>query len=184
VSRNIGLVGMMGAGKTTVARLVADALGRRAVDTDEEIEAWVGKPIPVIFAEAGEPGFRTLERQVVEELARFSDLVISLGGGAVLRDDNVASLLLSGVLVELRASPDVLVERLRAEAGGRPLLAGDDLDATVRATLAERGDRYAEVTDLTVDADQPPEDVAREIVAWTLTAGDVLTPSEHEQVMP
>lgn len=183
MSRNIALVGMMGAGKTTVARLVAEALGRRAVDTDDEIVRWVGKPVPAIFAETGEAGFRDLERQVVGELARFTDLVLALGGGAVLDADNVANLLLTGVIVELRATPEVLVERLRAEADGRPLLAGDDLDATVRRTLAERAGRYDEVSDLTVDAGRPPTDVAREIVGWALSAGDVLTPSEHEQVM-
>jgi shikimate kinase len=183
VSRNIALIGMMGAGKTTVAQLVAAALGRRAVDTDAEIERWVGEPIPVIFAGRGEHAFRDLERQVVEELAKLDDLVLSLGGGAVLRDDNVASLLLTGVLVELRATPEVLVRRLRGDGGGRPLLAGDDLEATVRRTLDERAVRYAAVADLTVDADRPPDEVARDILDWTLTAGDVLTPSEHEQVM-
>ena len=182
MSRNIALLGMMGAGKTTVATLVADSLGRTPVDTDAEIERWVGDPIPVIFATRGEAVFRDLERQVVEELAKLDDLVLSLGGGTVLRDDNVASLTLTGVLVELRARPEVLVERLRKEGDGRPLLAGD-LDLQLRKTYEERADRYAEVADLTVDAEQPPAEVARAIVDWTLTAGDVLTPSEHEQVM-
>lgn len=182
MSRNIALLGMMGAGKTTVASLVADALGRTAVDTDAEIERWVGEPVPVIFATRGEAAFRDLERRVVEELAKLDDLVLALGGGTVLRDDNVASLVLTGVLVELRARPEVLIERLRDQSDGRPLLAGD-LDTQLRATYEARADRYAEVADLTVDAEQPPEQVAREIIDWTLTAGDVLTPSEHEQVM-
>ncbi|MBW3659039.1 MAG: shikimate kinase [Actinobacteria bacterium] len=182
MSRNIALLGMMGAGKTTVAALVADALGRTAVDTDAEIERWVGDPIPVIFATRGEAVFRDLERQVVEELAKLDDLVLALGGGTVLRDDNVASLALTGVLVELRARPEVLIERLRSGSDGRPLLTGD-LDTQLRKTYDERADRYAEVADLTVDAERPPAEVARAIIDWTLTAGDVLTPSEHEQVM-
>ena len=87
MSRNICLVGMMGAGKSTVAELVGARLGRLVADTDDEIRGWSGRSIPEIFAEHGEPGFRELERQVVEELPTFHDLVIALAGGAVLRDD-------------------------------------------------------------------------------------------------
>jgi shikimate kinase len=183
LSRNLALYGMMGAGKTTVGRLLADRLGRRFADTDREIERWAGRPIPELFADLGEAGFRDLERQVIEELSRFHDLILSLGGGAVLSDDNVANLMLTSVLVELRATPDVLVARLRDQAGDRPLLAGDDLEATVRATLDGRAERYAAVADVTVDADQDPGTVVEEVLGWALQAGDVLTPSEHEQVM-
>lgn len=186
MSRSIALVGMMGAGKTTVATRLGERLGRGVIDTDVEIRTWTGRSIPELFAEAGEAGFRDLERQVVEEVAKIEDMVISLGGGAVLRDDNVASLLLTGVIVHLDASPEVLVERLRAadEATDRPLLAGsDDLETTVRATHAARADRYREVADLEVDADRDAEAVTQEILEWALRQGDVLTPSEHEQVM-
>lgn len=186
MSRNLCLIGMMGAGKTTVGQLLGDRLGRRVVDTDDEIRRWSGRSIPGLFAEHGEHGFREIERQVVEELTRFHDLVISLGGGAVLRDDNVASLLLTGVIVHLDASPEVLVERLRAAdaATERPLLAGSqDLEATVGATHATRVERYREVADLDVDADRAPDDIVQEILEWALKQGDVLTPSEHEQVM-
>lgn len=183
MSRNIALLGMMGAGKTTVAHLLGKRLGRGVADTDEEIRRWTGQSIPELFAEYGEAGFRDIERQIIEELSKLSDLVISLGGGAVLRDDNVASLLLTGVLVELRADPDTLIARLRdGQGAGRPLLAGD-LDQQVRATHAARADRYAGVADVTVDATQTPEAVVRDILEWALKAGDVLTPSEHEQVM-
>ncbi len=183
MSRNIALYGMMGAGKTTVAVRLGELLERRVVDVDAEIEAFAGDPIPVIFATQGEAGFRRIESRVVQEAARYTDLVVALGGGAVLADDNVADLALTGVLVELRTTPEVLVQRLRTEADGRPLLAGDDLPERVRAVVAERADRYAEVADLTVDAGQTPDAVARDILDWALTAGDVLTPSEHEQVM-
>jgi shikimate kinase len=148
---------MMGAGKTTVGRRLAEALGRRVVDTDDELRRWTGRSIPELFAEHGEPGFRALERQVVAELAKVPDLVISLGGGVVLDDDNVASLLLTGVIVHL----DVPVAttwwrgcRSAGEGADRPLLAGD-LEAQLRATHAAREDRYREVADLTVDASGP-----------------------------
>lgn len=183
MSRNIALYGMMGAGKTTVAVRLGELLGRRVVDVDAEIEAFTGDPIPVIFATQGEAGFRRIESRVVQEAAKYTDLVVALGGGAVLSDDNVADLTLTGVLVELRTTPEVLVQRLRTETDGRPLLAGDDLPVRVRQMVADRGERYAEVADLIVDAGQTPDAVARDILDWALTSGDVLTPSEHEQVM-
>lgn len=183
MSRNIALHGMMGAGKSTVAVLLAERLGRRVADTDGELRAWTGRSIPELFVAHGEAGFRDLERRVVEELSTFHDLVIALGGGAVLSDDNVASLLLTGVLVELRADPDVLVARLR-DSTDRPLLGTpDELERRVRETHAARAARYAEVADLTVDANRPPEQVVDDILAWAMAQGDVLTPSEHEQVM-
>ena len=186
MSRSIALVGMMGAGKTTIATRLGERLGRGVIDTDVEIRAWTGRSIPELFAQAGEAGFRDLERQVVEEVAKIEDMVISLGGGAVLRDDNVASLLLTGVIVHLDASPEVIVERLRAADAvtDRPLLAGkDDLEATVHATHAARVERYREVADLDVDADRDPDAIAQDILEWAVKQGDVLTPSEHEQVM-
>ena len=182
--RNLALFGMMGAGKTTVGREVARRLGRPFADTDAEIERWSGRRIPELFAAHGEAGFRQLERRVIVELARHHDLVLGLGGGTVLDDDNVADLLLSGVLVELRATPEVLIERLQDEADGRPLLAGGDLATRVRDTYAQRRDRYAEVADVHVDADAELEAVVTAVLDWAREAGDVLTPSEHEQVMP
>ena len=181
MSRNVCLVGMMGVGKSTVATLVGDRLGRRVADTDEEIRRWTGASIPELFESKGEAGFRELERQVVEELATYHDLVLSLGGGAVLRDDNVASLLLSGVIVHLDVDPDLLIARL-GDGADRPLLAGD-LAAQVHATHAARDARYRSVADVTVDASGSPAEVTDAVITWALAQGDVLTPSEHEQVM-
>lgn len=182
MSRNLCLSGMMGAGKTTVAARLGERLGRRVADTDEELRRWTGRSIPELFAAHGEDGFRELERRVIEELATFHDLVIALGGGAVLRDDNVASLLLTGVIVHLDAPAEVLVDRLTGDAD-RPLLADGDLAERVTSTLAGRHERYLDVADLTVDAARPVDEVVDEVVAWAMTVGDVLTPSEHEQVM-
>lgn len=181
MSRNVCLVGMMGVGKTTVAALLGDRLGRRVADTDEEIRRWTGASIPELFEARGEAGFRDLERQVIHELALYHDLVLGLGGGAVLRDDNVASLMLTGVLIHLDVPPAVLVTRL-GDASDRPLLAGD-LEAQVHATHAARDARYRDVADITFDASGTPAEVTEQIIVWALAQGDVLTPSEHEQVM-
>jgi shikimate kinase len=88
------------------------------------------------------------------------------------------------VLVELRTTPEVLLERLSTEADGRPLLAGEDLETRLRTTYTAREDRYAEVADVTVDAGRSVDEVVEDIVTFAREAGDVLTPSEHEQVMP
>ena len=189
MSRNICLVGMMGAGKSTVAELLGARLGRRVADTDDEVRGWTGRSIPELFMQHGEEGFRDLERHVVEELATFHDLVVSLGGGAVLRDDNVSSLLLTGVIVHLDVPVEVLVERLRdGGADDRPLLGAPggseaELLERLRSTAEARDPRYREVADVTMDASGPADQVAEDVIAWALAQQDVLTPSEHEQVM-
>lgn len=183
MSSNLALFGMMGVGKSTVGRVLAGRLGRPFADTDDEIVRWRATSIPEIFAEEGEEAFRVYESKVVRELATYQDLVIALGGGAVLADDNVADLSLTGALVELRLSEDALVDRLRSEADHRPLISGDDVEARVRATWAERADRYAEVADVTIEATGTPDDVAGRIVTWLLEHQDLLTPSEYEAIM-
>jgi shikimate kinase len=121
---------------------------------------------------------------VIRQLSAHTDLVLALGGGAVLADANVADLSLTGVLVELRATADTLAARLATETDDRPLLAdNDDLRKRIDEMIAERAGRYAEVADLTVDADQDPGAVVEQILAWLREHPDVLTPSEFEAVM-
>ncbi len=182
MSRSIALAGMMGSGKSTVARGVADRLGRGLADTDDEIERFVGLDIPTIFARHGEPWFRSAEHQVIREVAKIDDLVIALGGGAVLDEANVAELLLTGIVIYLEVPAQVLIDRLAADDGTRPLLTGD-LEHTVRTTLAAREPLYRQAADVIVDASGPAGEVVDDIVARALRLGDVLTPSEHEQVM-
>ena len=187
MSRSICLSGMMGAGKTTVAEVLGRRLGRGVVDTDAEIERWTGRSVAEIFAEDGEVAFRELERRIVTEVARVPDLVVALGGGTVLRDDAVADLLLGGVIVQLDVPVGVLADRLAPGRAERPLLRpGPDqspLHEVVEEVLAARRARYADVADLIVDAADEAEHVADRIIAWAMEAGDVLTPSEYEQVM-
>ncbi len=183
MSSNIALYGMMGVGKSTVGRILAGRLGRGFADTDDEVVSWQTRPIAQIFADEGEAGFRAYETTVVRELATYHDLVIALGGGAVLSDANVADLALTSVLVHMHADVEVLVDRLRAEAEHRPLISGDDVERRVRDTWADRADRYAEVADVTVDATTSPDAVVEQVVDWLLDNKDVLTPSEYEAVM-
>ncbi|MDX1511090.1 MAG: shikimate kinase [Nitriliruptorales bacterium] len=182
MSGNVALAGMMGVGKTTIGRALAGRLGRRLVDTDEEIVTWTGQDIPAIFAERGETGFRVLEREVVRRLSELDDLVIALGGGVVLSDDNVADLTLTGVIVGLTAPLDVLVERLEGFAD-RPLLDGD-LPGRLEQLLGERADVYAAASDVTIDAARSPDDVVEDILVWLRERPTVLTPSEFEAILP
>lgn len=184
MSRSIALAGMPGSGKSTIARLLADRLGRGLADTDVEIARHVGMSIPRIFAERGEAWFRAAEREVVREVARYEDLVIALGGGAVLDDANLTDLLLTGIVVHLDVPVEVLVERLATDGDGdeRPLLAGD-LPERLRELHTRRAPAYAEAADVVIDAARPAEVVVDDLLETLMGLGDVLTPSEHEQVM-
>ena len=185
MSRTIALTGMPGAGKSTVGALVAARLGRHFVDVDDEIERVLGRSIPTIVAEAGMAYFREYEHQMIRRLLRHDDIVVGLGGGAVLRDANVAELLLTGVLVHLEVPVDVLVARLTAddeEVSRRPLLAGDPA-AALQRLHDERATRYHDVAEAVVDGTGAPHEVAEVVLAWARQAGDVLTPSEHEVTM-
>ncbi len=149
-SRNIFLVGLMGAGKTTVARQLARRLGKTFYDTDHEIERRTGVRVQVIFEIEGEPGFRAREAQMVERLTALEDVVLGTGGGVVLKAENRAVLCARGFVVYLRAHPRDLYLRTRHDKS-RPLLATDDPLARLEELHRIRDPLYAEVADLTVD---------------------------------
>ena len=123
--RNIVLMGFMGTGKSSVGKRLASKLHLKFLDMDTLIEERAGKPIPRIFAEDGEPHFRTLERAVAEELSRQSGLVIACGGGVVLNPDNIRDYSRTGLVVCLTATPEVIFERT-SRARNRPLLEEQD----------------------------------------------------------
>lgn len=141
----------MGAGKTTIGRLLARRLKREFRDSDHEIEARCGVAIPVIFDIEGEAGFRAREAQVLEELCARSGLVLATGGGAVLARVNRRRLAGAGIVVYLHARPAELWQRLRRDRN-RPLLATGDPRAKLEALYAERDPLYREVADLVVES--------------------------------
>jgi shikimate kinase len=148
---NIYLVGMMGAGKTTVGRHLAKRFGRRFVDADHEIEARTGVSIPTIFEIEGEAGFRRREASAIAELSREHDLVMATGGGAVLDADNRSVLAASGLVVYLNAPPAMLYERTRHDRN-RPLLRVPDPRRKLEEIHAVRDPLYREVAHVVVDA--------------------------------
>lgn len=164
------LVGYRGCGKTTVGRLLADRLGWESVDTDDLIEEQAGKSIASIFAEEGEPAFRDLEAEVVGRVCERSDLVVSLGGGAVLREATRGRLHAAGPVVWLTASAETLAERIAGDATSgdrRPSLTRLSGLKEVRRVLAEREPIYQECANVAINADgRSPEMIATEILDW------------------
>lgn len=147
---NIFLVGLMGAGKTTVGRQLARQLGKRFVDSDHEIESRTGVRIPVIFEIEGESGFRKREEAVIDYLTAQCNLVLGTGGGAVLSSVNREHLKSRGTVVYLRGIPEHLFERTRHDRN-RPLLQTENPLAKLKTLFAERDPLYREVADIVVD---------------------------------
>jgi len=161
---NIVLVGMMGAGKTTVGRLLARRLKRTFYDSDEEIERRCGVRIPVIFDIEGEAGFRARETQVIAELCALERAVIATGGGAVLAEENRRRFSERGAVVYLHARPSQLWQRVRHDRN-RPLLATPDPEKTLEGLYALRDPLYREVADLVLDTGrQSAGSLAKEIL--------------------
>ena len=154
--RSLYLVGMMGSGKTSTGRPLAERLGYGFVDADAVIEQAAGCSIPEIFERDGEAGFRALESQVLNAIGQRHSLVVATGGGVVTQQENWG-LLHSGIVVWLDVVPEQLMQRLRADSTVRPLLQTDDPDAALNALLNRRRPLYAEA-DLTVVIDQETPD--------------------------
>ena len=164
----IVLVGFMGAGKTTVGRLLAAKLGVPFTDSDHVIEQRAGKPIARIFADDGEPAFRQLEHEVIVDRLRGADAVLALGGGAAARADTRAALAAAGVpVVYLRVSYAEAMRRVGGDRG-RPMLARTD----VARLHEDRDPLYARAATWSVDADgRSPEEIAGAILDHLASAG-------------
>lgn len=145
------LIGFMGAGKSTVGKLLADRLGFGFVDLDAAVEARAGRSIAEIFAEDGEPAFRALEHEALLEYADSYGLVIACGGGVVVDHANRAVLRESGTVVHLRVTAEEALARI-GDRSTRPLLSatgGGEMAATL--LLRARGTLYASTADITID---------------------------------
>ena len=159
----IVLCGMMGCGKTTVARALSDRLGWEWVDTDEWIVSRHGQ-ISEIFAQTGEAYFRDLETEAVRALPCGGPAVVSVGGGLVLKAENVRLLKAQGKIVYLQAEKETLQRRLEGDTT-RPLLAGEALSARLDELLSARSAIYEGAADIVVCVDRKtPAEIADEIV--------------------
>jgi shikimate kinase len=147
---NIFLVGLMGAGKTSVGKLLARRLGKTFIDADHEIERITGVRIPLIFEIEGESGFRARESKILAELITRSHIVLATGGGAVLLEQNRRLLSERGTVVYLRATPQDLWHRTRHDRN-RPLLHTANPLAKLNDLFVERDPLYREVAHLIVD---------------------------------
>jgi shikimate kinase len=147
---NIFLVGLMGAGKTTVGRVLAKRFGKTFYDCDQEIERRTGVKIPVIFDIEGEDGFRAREAAALRDLVVLENIVLATGGGAVLLPENRRLLTSNGSVVYLRASPADLWHRTRHDRN-RPLLQTPDPRGKLEELYLQRDPLYREVATLTVD---------------------------------
>ena len=147
---NIVLVGLMGAGKTSVGKLLARRLGKCFYDCDQEIERSTGVKVATIFEIEGEAGFRIRESRMLEELLKLDNILLATGGGAVLSKANRNLLSASGLVVYLRASVKLLLRRTRHDRS-RPLLQVPDPHAKLETLLSERDPLYREVADIIVD---------------------------------
>lgn len=157
------LVGMMGAGKTSVGRLLARRLGWEFIDADTEIEASARRSIDDIFADSGERGFREGERRVLAGLVRRRNCVIATGGGAFDDPGTRAKIRAEGVSVWLDAGVDVLLERVSC-CGDRPLLRGGDMRETLERLAAARRPGYAEADIAVETGGRTPGEVADHVL--------------------
>lgn len=146
--RSVFLIGMMGAGKTTVGRLLAQALGFEFVDADRELEARSGALITTIFSVEGEEGFRRREAALLDELTQRERIVLATGGGAILNADTRSRLRERGLVLYLRASAEEIQRRTRNDRS-RPLLQTADPRARIDELLGQREPLYEETAHLT-----------------------------------
>ena len=162
--RSLVLVGMMGAGKSSIGRKLAQRVGLPFVDADSEIESAAGMSISEIFAKHGEPYFRAGEARVIARLLDGGPQVLATGGGAFMHPQAREAIRAKGISIWLKADYDVLMKRIKRRSD-RPMLKTDDPGETLRRLMQERDPVYAEA-DVTVHSrDVPHEIIIAEIVS-------------------
>lgn len=166
--RPLVLVGMMGAGKTTVGRRLASRLGRHFFDSDEEIEKAAQMTIPEIFEQRGEAEFRAGETRVISRVLKEPDVVLATGGGAFVNLETRALMKAEAVTVWLKAEIDILFERV-SRRNNRPLLKTANPRATLQKLIDDRYPIYAEADVTVVSRDVPQDAVAGDVVEAVLS---------------
>lgn len=161
--RPVVLVGMMGAGKTTVGRRVAARLNRQFLDSDEEIEKAAQMTIPEIFAQRGEPEFRAGETRVIARVLKDHGIVLATGGGAFVNEDTRALVKAEAVSVWLKAELDILFERV-SRRSNRPLLRTANPRGTLEKLIEDRYPIYAEADVTVLSRDVPQDVVAADVI--------------------
>jgi shikimate kinase len=154
-TNNIFFIGLMGAGKTTIGKLLAKHLGKTFYDTDHEIEKRTGVKIPVIFELEGEAGFRKRETSVIQDLTKLNNIVMATGGGAVIAEENRALLQNNGTVIYLRANVNDLWHRTRNDKH-RPLLQNVNIRAKLEQLYSERNPLYTQTATLIFDTGNQP----------------------------
>lgn len=165
MDKNIYLIGFMGVGKSTAARLLAEKLGVSCVEMDEVIAQQQHMAITEIFEVYGESYFRNLETELLRSLAKKEPCVVSCGGGSVLREENAQLMKETGRIVLLTASPGTIYERVRYSKS-RPILNGHMNEAYIRELMDKRSARYEAVADFVVETDEKSAElICRELLA-------------------
>ena len=160
MDRHIFLIGMMGCGKSTIGRLLAQQLDTPLCDLDEEIVRREGRSIPEIFADAGDAGFRLCETAALRAACALPPMVVATGGGIITREENIALMRAHGTVVWLCRPLDAIIKTVRQDT--RPNLAGDK-EARMRTLYAQREALYQKAAHIVFDNSAPPEEAARKL---------------------
>lgn len=160
---NISLIGMMGSGKTCIGELLAKLLNMSFVDTDEQIIKSEKTSINQIFAQKGETYFREIETATLKNVLNFNNQIISTGGGIIKSDENLSLLKKKSVVFYLKASPDILFERIKNNKE-RPLLNVENMKDKIKTILQDRISQYEKAQYIIVTDDKSPIEIANEII--------------------
>lgn len=163
---NVFLIGFMGCGKSAVSSYMAREYDMKVMEMDEEIVKREKMSIPEIFETKGEPYFRDVESKLLLELENKEDMIVSCGGGAILREQNVESMKKSGTVVLLKADPETILERVKDD-NNRPLLMGKKDVIHIKGMLDERYPKYKKAADIVITTDNKEiKDICKEIIDY------------------